>query len=169
MSLFKAVTPTNSIIMRWAPKNNMPPVASRYLNAPSHPIRPKIVHLCGHRDRNTLWWRVSVTQLQQHKRVIRSWCARRVRVAIERALKQHGLDKSGKPLVSESPLHKTNVTGTLDILVQLPCVTQKMDSLQEDANNLISSFLEHEAANKVNEPQPKSNSKAKSRPSWTRP
>jgi hypothetical protein len=87
-----------------------------------------------------------------------------VRVAIEQALKQHGLDKLGKPLVSESPLHNSNVTGTLDILVQLPCVTQKMDSLQEDANNLISSFLKHEAANKVNEPQPKSKSKAKARP-----
>ncbi|KAJ5305769.1 hypothetical protein PENANT_c015G10315 [Penicillium antarcticum] len=163
MSLFKAVTPTNSITMRWAPKNIIPPVASRYLNAPSHPIRPKIVHLCGHRDRNTLWWRVSVAQIQQHKRVVRSWCARRVRVAIEQALKQHGLDTFGKSLNSESAPGRTSVTGTLDVLIQPPCMAQKMDSLQEDANNLVSSFLEHEAAHRVNEQQPKSKSKSKAK------
>lgn len=100
--------------------------------------------------------------------MVRSWCARRVRVAIEQALRQHGLDKLGKPLVPGSPLGRTSVTGTLDVLVQLPCVTQKMDSLQQDANNLVSSFLEHEAANKVNEQQPKSKSKPKIRPSRTK-
>ncbi|KAJ5742739.1 uncharacterized protein N7511_011140 [Penicillium nucicola] len=167
MSLFKGVTPTKSIIMRWAPKNVQPPVASRYLRAPSHPIRPKIVHICGHRDRNTLWWRVSVTQIQQHKRVVRSWCARRVRLAIELALKQHGLDTFGKPLDSASALGKSGVTGSLEVLVQPPCLAQKMGSLQEDVNNLISSFLKHEAA--VPEQKAKSNSKSKAerRPSLT--
>ncbi|CAI7649996.1 unnamed protein product [Penicillium glandicola] len=128
----KFVTSTNSLLLRYWPKCNTPPVASRYLNSLTHPIRPKIVDLCGHRERNTLWWRVSTSQLQQSKRVVRSWCARRVRIAVEQALKQQGFDKLGNPLVSESPLQKKKLTGTMDIYIQAPCVTQDFEGIQKD-------------------------------------
>ncbi|KGO68135.1 hypothetical protein PITC_053880 [Penicillium italicum] len=132
---------TNSLMLRYWPKCNTPPVAARYLNSPTHPIRPKIVDLCGHRERNTLWWRVSVANLQQSKRVVRSWCARRVRIAIEQALKQQGLDKLGNPLVSESSLQRKKLSGTMDIYVQPPCVAQDFESVQKDAHHLISMLL----------------------------
>ncbi|CAI7605695.1 unnamed protein product [Penicillium crustosum] len=153
MSLFfimatKFGTSTNSLVLRYWPKCHTPPVAARYVNSPTHPIRPKIVDLCAHRERNTLWWRVSVSSLQQSKRVVRSWCARRVRIAIEQALKQQGLDKLGKPLVSESSLQKRNLSGTMDIYIQPPCVAQDFETVQKDANHLISLLLKHESPRK---------------------
>ncbi|CDM27291.1 unnamed protein product [Penicillium roqueforti FM164] len=144
----KFVTSTNSLVLRYWPKCNTPPVAARYLNSPTHAIRPKIVDLCGHRERNTLWWRVSVSQLQQSKRVVRSWCARRVRMAVEQALRQQGLDKLGNPLVSEAPLRRRKLSGTMDIYIQPPCVTRNLEGVQKDADHLISLLLDHESPRK---------------------
>ncbi|KAJ5456467.1 hypothetical protein N7530_011741 [Penicillium desertorum] len=144
----KFATSTKSLVLRYWPKCNTPPVAARYLNSPTHPLRPKIVDLCGHRERNTLWWRVSVTQLQQSKRVVRSWCARRVRIAVEQALRQQGLEKLGKPLVSESPSRSKKLSGTMDIYIQPPCVTQDFEVVQKDVHHLISLLLDHESARK---------------------
>lgn len=141
-------TSTSSLVLRYWPRCNTPPVAARYVNSHTHPIRPKIVDLCAHRERNTLWWRVSVSSLQQSKRVVRSWCARRVRIAIEQALRRQGLDKMGKPLVSESPLRKRNLSGTMDIYVQPPCVAQNFETVQKDADHLISLLLEHKSPRK---------------------
>jgi hypothetical protein len=143
----KFVTSTNSMVLRYWSKCNTPPVAARYLNSPTHPIRPKIVDLCAHRERKTLWWRVSVSQIQQSKRVVRSWCGRRVRIAFEQALKQQGLDKLGKPLVSESPTGK-KLTGTIEIYIQPPCVTQDFEGIQKDAQHLLSLLLNHESTRK---------------------
>ncbi|KAJ5229092.1 hypothetical protein N7489_009800 [Penicillium chrysogenum] len=140
----KFTTSTKSLVLRYWPKCNTPPVAARYLNSPTHPLRPKIVDLCGHRERNTLWWRVSVTQLQQSKRVVRSWCARRVRIAVEQALRQQGLDKLGKPLVSESPSRSKNYqepwTSTFS--------RHDFEVVQKDVHHLISLLLDHESARK---------------------
>ncbi|KAJ5952878.1 uncharacterized protein N7479_011291 [Penicillium vulpinum] len=144
----KFVASTNSFVLRYWPKCNTPPVAARYLNVPTHPIRSKIVDLCAHRERKTLWWRVSVSQIQQSKRVVRSWCARRVRIAFEQALKQQGLDKLGKPLISESPLQEKKLSGTMDIYIQPPCVTQDFERIQKDAHHLLSLLLDHELPRK---------------------
>ena len=144
----KFVTSTNSMVLRYWSKCNTPPVAARYLNSPTHPIRPKIVDLCAHRERKTLWWRVSVSQIQQSKRVVRSWCGRRVRIAFEQALKQQGLDKLGKPLVSESPSRGKKLTGTIEIYIQPPCVTQDFEGIQKDAQHLLSLLLNHESTRK---------------------
>ncbi|KGO47764.1 hypothetical protein PEX1_101470 [Penicillium expansum] len=141
-------TSTNSLVLRYWPKCNTPPVAARYLNSPTHPIRPKIVDLCGHRERNTLWWRVSVANIQQSKRAVRSWCARRVRIAIEQALRQQGLDKLGKPLVSESPSQSKKLAGTMEIYVQPPCIAQDFETVQKDAHHLISLLLNRESPRK---------------------
>ncbi|KAJ5194443.1 hypothetical protein N7491_001781 [Penicillium cf. griseofulvum] len=144
----KFVTSTNSMVLRYWSKCNTPPVAARYLNSPTHPIRPKIVDLCAHRERKTLWWRVSVSQIQQSKRVVRSWCGRRVRIAFEQALKQQGLDKLGKPLVSECPSRGKKLTGTIEIYIQPPCVTQDFEGIQKDAHHLLTLLLDHESTRK---------------------
>lgn len=162
----KFVGTVSGFVVRYWPKCNTPPVAARYLKSPSHPIRPKIMHLCAHRDKETLWWRVSVSQLQQSKRVVRSWAARRVRIAFEQALKQQGLDKLGKPIVSDSPLQAKHLKGTMEIYIQAPCITQDFESIQKDANHLISSLLTHESTSTeppVNKSSPKT--KLRKRPS----
>ncbi|KAJ5542657.1 hypothetical protein N7461_008660 [Penicillium sp. DV-2018c] len=151
----KYFTPIPGFMARYWPKCNTPPVAGRYLKTPSHPIRPKILHLCEHRDPNTLWWRVSTSKITTNKRVVRSWCARRVRLAFELALKEHGLDKLGKPLVSESPSQKDILKGTLEIYINPPCVTEDFESIQKGAKMVVSELLAHVSTPTVNEPQPK--------------
>jgi hypothetical protein len=152
----KSFAPIPGFVARYWPKCNTPPVAARYLKAPSHPIRPKVLHSCAHRDPNTLWWRISTSKIATTKRVVRSWCARRVRLAFEQALKQHGLDKLGKPLVSEfseSPSQKKTLKGTLEIYIHHPCVTEDFESIQKGAKVVISELLAHVSTQTVNEPQ----------------
>ncbi|KAJ5143504.1 uncharacterized protein N7515_002291 [Penicillium bovifimosum] len=155
----KHFAPTTGFVARYWASCNTPPVAARYLKAPFHPIRPKVVHSCAQRDPNTLWWRVSTTKITTTKRVVRSWCARRVRLAFEQALKQHGLDKLGKPLVSESPLQNNILKGTLEIYIHPPCVTEDFESIQKGANVVVSGLLAHgstqTSTQTVNGPQPK--------------
>ncbi|CAG8018735.1 unnamed protein product [Penicillium salamii] len=140
----KFVGTTDTFVVRYWTKNNIPPVAARYLGAPIHPIRPKIVHMLAHRDKNTLWWRVSVNKLLPYKRVVRSWCARRVRIAFEEALRQQGLDRLGKR-IPESSAQK-NLTGSMEIYIQVPCVVQSFEDIRKDANKVMAELMAHQSA-----------------------
>ena len=141
----KFVATTDCFVVRFWAKHHPPPVAARYLGAPIHPIRPKIVHMLAHRDRTTLWWRVSVNKLLSHKRVVRSWCARRVRIAFEEALKQQGLDKLGKR-VSDSATLPRDFIGSMEVNIESPCVAQSFEDLQKGANKVISELMAHQLA-----------------------
>lgn len=151
----KYVGSTSSFLVRYWAKHNIPPIASRYMGTPFHPIRPKILHMCAHRSKDILWWRVSLSQLNASKRVVRSWCARRVRVAFEEALRQQGLDKLGRPL-SDSCSRKSNLTGSMEIYIQPPCVSQSFEDIQKGANHIISELMAHESTQDKAEDQAKS-------------
>lgn len=134
----KAAASTN-LLLRYHAKPIIPPVARRYLGSPVHPLRPKIAHMYEHRDPNTLWWRVSVSQLTPFKRVVRSWCARRARAAFKQALKQQGLDRSGRPLSSNPS--KQALTGSLDVIVRPASISQSFETVQRDAHDLLEGML----------------------------
>lgn len=140
----KFVIKTNNFGFRYWAKHKTPPVAGRYANFYVHPIRPKILHMLAHRDPDTLWWHVSVNNLQSSKRVVRSWCARRVRLAFKEALKQQGLDMLGKRISESSPC-PTNLTGNIEIFPELACVTQSSADIQKDANDIISQLVAHKS------------------------
>lgn len=135
----KAAASSTNLLLRYQASPIIPPVARRYLGSPVHPLRPKIAHMYEHRDPNTLWWRVSVSQLTQFKRVVRSWCARRARTAFEQALKQQGLDRLGRPLSSNPS--KQALTGSLDVIVRPASIPQSFETVQRDAHNLLESML----------------------------
>ncbi|KAJ5325856.1 hypothetical protein N7541_011307 [Penicillium brevicompactum] len=143
MSVFTGST--QNIVVRYWVKQITPPVASRYISAHIHPIRPKVVHMSAHRPKDTLWWRVSVNKILPERRVVRSWCARRVRTAFAQAMRQHGFDEVGRLLPGSSE-GQGNLTGTLEIFIHPPCVVQSYEVVQKDASQLLSEVMAHRAA-----------------------
>lgn len=137
----KFIASSSNLLFRYASEPVIPPVAQRYLGSPVHPIRPKIAYLYEHRDPNTLWWRVSVSHLNQFKRTIRSWCARRARIAFQEALKRQGFDKLGRPLSLSSSIGKQALLGSLDITIRPACVNQSFEAVQKDADFLLQGIL----------------------------
>lgn len=130
------------MLFRYTSEAVIPPVAQRYLGSPVHPIRPKIAYMHEHRDPNALWWRVSVSHLNQFKRTIRSWCARRARIAFQEALKRQGFDRLGHPLdLSSSSIQNQALLGSLDITIRPSCVHQSFEAVQKDADFHLKGLL----------------------------
>jgi hypothetical protein len=140
----KFVGTASGFLVRYWARHTVPPIASRYIGTPFHPIRPKILHMCAHRSKDTLWWRVSVGQLNSKKRVVRSWCARRVRAAFEEAFRQQGLNTLGQRL-SDSSLGKSNLTGSMEVYISSQCISLSFEEIQKEANQLISELMGHES------------------------
>ncbi|KAJ5241933.1 uncharacterized protein N7469_000260 [Penicillium citrinum] len=131
-----------NFIVRYNPRHTIPVVASRYLTSPGHPLRPKISHMWDNRSKDELWWRVNINlQLSQYKRVVRSWAARRARLAFRQALAHHGLDITGHPLPSNSHTPPDPLLGSMEVFVQSASLTHKFDVIQEDANYLLQVIL----------------------------
>ncbi|KAJ5919242.1 hypothetical protein N7466_010185 [Penicillium verhagenii] len=127
--------------IRYSPKHIIPPIAQRYLGSPTHPIRPKIDHMWATRDTNTLWWRVSVAPIGHLRRVVRSWCARRTRIAFEQALSNQGYNNLGIPLQDSSTPQKHNLTGSLELVLRPSCVNLDFKVVQKDADSLLRNIL----------------------------
>lgn len=137
----KLAASTQNLLFRYNEKPVFSNIAARYLLSPVHPLYPKIAHLYGHRDPNTLWWRVSHAQLSSLKRVVRSWCTRRARIAFKQALKQQGFDRLGIPIGGSECAHKERLTGTLEIVIRPPCVRESFEAIQQDSHHLLESIL----------------------------
>ncbi|KAJ5560377.1 hypothetical protein N7513_002776 [Penicillium frequentans] len=132
--------------LRYCPQNIIPSIAQRYLGSPTHPIRPKIAHMWANRDPNTLWWRVSVAPIGHMKRVVRSWCARRTRIAFQQALRNQGYDELGVPLQDFPTPRKHNLTGSLELVLRPACVDLDFKIVQRDADNLLQKMLKQRSA-----------------------
>lgn len=151
----KLVQTTKQFHMRWSPKTFVPPVAARYIGAQSHPIRPKIVHMYANRDPNTLWWRVQTNGLD-HKRVVRSWCARRVRNAFRKALHDHGYDGEGRRILQDmdetqsSSQGELDLKGSVEIVVRPELIKEKFPEVLKETDSLVETIvrLSNERASK---------------------
>ncbi|KKK18685.1 hypothetical protein P175DRAFT_0503717 [Aspergillus ochraceoroseus IBT 24754] len=142
----KVLVSTKQFSLRFSPKAVTPPIALRYLSSPVNPIRPKIEHLCDNRDPNTLWWRVSVKDIQDHKRVVRSWCARRTRHAFIRELKGRGFDEEGRRLPNsiKSPPEDGiggNLRGSVNIWIKPTCIEEKYSAVQAEVKTLMDALF----------------------------
>ncbi|KAF9884772.1 hypothetical protein FE257_001262 [Aspergillus nanangensis] len=165
----KTLASTKQFTLRYVPKHVIPPVAARYLGSPVHPIRPKIFHMYATRDRNTLWWRVSVKPIQGFRRVVRSWCARRARLAFRQALKDRGFDAEGRRMRSESSgeggstpeRNDDYIHGSLEIVVQPQSVQEDMTVVQTDMHHLVDVLIEKTKAPLKNDDNQKNNNPRK--------
>jgi hypothetical protein len=86
------------------------------------------------------------------KRVLRSWCARRVRIAFYEALKQHGFDDEGRRLVFDLQgrlLRKeTGLQGSLEIKLDRSLIQEKFDEILRQAGRVIGVLASLPAAKK---------------------
>jgi len=142
----KLIASTNLYSIRYDPRALVPPVAKRYLGAPFHPIRPKVAHMYDTRDQNTLWWRVAIYPLQQYRRVVRSWSARRTRLAFEQALEARGFDREGRRVMDnarDTGKKKTsgNLTGSFEILVREATIKEQYPTIQKEMSLALDALL----------------------------
>lgn len=145
-----------NFMVRYNPRHTIPVIASRYLTSPGHPLRPKISHTWDERSKNELWWRVNINlELGNYKRVVRSWAARRARIAFKGAFAHHGLDPLGHPLPSNSDTQQQEaLLGSLEVFVRPQSLTQDFKVIQDDAKYLLQVILnrkklrEQQAGNK---------------------
>ncbi|KAL4805844.1 hypothetical protein BDV18DRAFT_139983 [Aspergillus unguis] len=143
-------------VARFSQKQVVSPIATRYFGAQSNPITPKISHLCRTRDRNTLWWRVSLREMLQHKRVVRSWCARRVRYAFGQELEARGFDKHGRRLkLEDAPKPATNlgfsgnITGSLNLEIGSDCISGTMAALRKEVKVLMDFLIREQQSMQI--------------------
>lgn len=164
----KLVSSSKNLLLRYYSRAPIPPVAARYIGSPVHPLAPKIVHLYENRDRNTLWWRVSVSPLTHLKRVVRSWCARRARIALEQALRQQGFDRQGLPIHSSSCAQQERLTGALEVILRPPCVKASFETIQQDTHRLLQNILSERETHPEHLEKMYSSSSSSSKPPYSR-
>jgi hypothetical protein len=139
---------TKNLTMRYYAHHVIPTIAKRYLSSPFHPIRPKIAHMYAHRDRNTLWWQVSIQQLLEYKGVVRSWSRRRTRTAFRNALRKQGFDPMGKRTAEGMLRYECDLTGSIDIHPRPQSITSNFEDIQRDADSLLARILKQWASGK---------------------
>lgn len=145
-STLKTIHNTSQFLLRYSPRHLIPPVAMRYMAAKFHPIRPKILYMYANRDKSTLWWRVSIHHLPL-KRVVRSWCARRVRRAFREALRERGYDHEGRRIPQDkqnSQLESSaevGLNGSAEIMVHQQSIKQNYASVQQECLILVDTLV----------------------------
>jgi chitin biosynthesis protein CHS5 len=142
-STLKVIRSTSQFLLRYSPRHLIPPVAMRYMAAKYHPIRPKILHMYANRDKSALWWRVSINHLPL-KRVVRSWCARRVRRAFREALGERGYDHEGRRIQQDNQESSAEVglNGTAEIMVHQQSIKQDYSSVREECLILVDTLVQ---------------------------
>lgn len=156
----KPLVSTELFLLKYSPKISTPPVAKRYLAVPNHALRPKIAHMYAHRDRNTLWWRVAKGPLQSYNGVVRSWCARRTRLAFKQALAARGFDEEGRKILNRAGnggMTTTTTTttttaaetgldrglvGSVEIAIQPACIRSRFSTIQEEMGSILDTLLQ---------------------------
>jgi hypothetical protein len=144
----KTIRYTPQFVLRYHPECLMTPIAARYVQIEMHPLRPKILHLYGNKDPNTLWWRVSTGHLPL-RRVVRSWIARRARAAFREALRVRGFQSDGRPLVGSDVKGQrgsrqlTGLVGTADIHLNMRTTRAEDSEVQREMLSLVDSLRSH--------------------------
>jgi hypothetical protein len=123
-------------------ENAIQPIAARCLNAGRpHPLEPRIKYLYETRERGILWWSVTHSEVYHLKRVVRSWCARRLRNAFRDALRDRGFDEDGRLLVLDSNGNiidkKNRLKGTLELRMRNRLVEAKYVDVVEQAGRIV--------------------------------
>ena len=83
---------------QWTPRYQPGFASSKILADRDHPLHIRYQRNYDQATRDTLWWHVTPNILASAnvKKVVRSWCKRRTATAFVEALKEKGLDNSGR-------------------------------------------------------------------------
>ncbi|PYH97663.1 hypothetical protein BO71DRAFT_395913 [Aspergillus ellipticus CBS 707.79] len=138
---------SKSFMLRYSPINKPSPIANRYLLSNNNCLQPKIAHMYATRDKNSLWWKTSASQLTSYRRVIRSWGSRRARVTFRKALQEQGFDEEGRRIELENQdgkqNNRKNLSGSLEVILRAHVIEEQFDVLQKDMQAGVRSLLTH--------------------------
>ncbi|KAL4917754.1 hypothetical protein BDW62DRAFT_183268 [Aspergillus aurantiobrunneus] len=142
----KKIIITKMLVSRFAPEQLIPAFALRYLSAKYHPIRPKIKHMYDNRDPNTLWWRVTTSNIDG-KRVLRSRAARKARAAFKQELKAQGFDAEGRKMDSDTADSAVkngltgNMTGSLQMVLTPASTEGSYAAMREEMKSTVNALI----------------------------
>ncbi|KAF2083411.1 hypothetical protein K490DRAFT_2905, partial [Saccharata proteae CBS 121410] len=74
------------------------PAADIISQDPCHPKHIAVTRALQNRDRNSLWWAAGTPMAVSTTSTVRSWCSRRLRIAMREALAAKGYDSNGRSL-----------------------------------------------------------------------
>ncbi|KAJ0424313.1 hypothetical protein BJY00DRAFT_276424 [Aspergillus carlsbadensis] len=149
----KHVWATKQLKLRLDMQNTLSKVALRYMSREHCPIRPKIKWLSETRDKDTLWWRVSTTEIIDLGRVVRSWHSRRARKAFEEELKARGFDSKGRKLpsnmqglVTADQFHG-NMKGTAILQLRRLSLQENFTTMRQEVKTLVDKLVKVQLEN----------------------
>ncbi|KAF2839739.1 hypothetical protein M501DRAFT_1015832 [Patellaria atrata CBS 101060] len=118
---------------RYSPRPAMGMAARDIIREPFNPLIIRTRRSYESRDTETLWWQIRVGLDISKKRVVRSWCKRRLREAFIEALKGRGLDANGRRLETAKP----GLKGSLVFVGRPNLLTVKFEQLKMDCKTLM--------------------------------
>ncbi|KAL3449301.1 hypothetical protein BJX65DRAFT_273238 [Aspergillus insuetus] len=162
---------TKQLTLKLELKNTPSKIALRYMSREHCPIRPKVQWLSETRDKDTLWWRVSTTEIVDLGRVVRSWHSRRARKAFQEELKARGFDSKGRQLPSGAQGLATaeqfhgNMKGTVSLQLRRLCLQGNLTTMRQEVKTLVAKLVKFQLENqqKQSEDSEILNRKSKSR------
>lgn len=122
--------------VKYAPSYHPLPIAEAILKDRSHVLYLPTKKRWESRNEDALWWNVNSNALSV-KRTVRSWCNRRLRIAVAEALKLHGFDADGRLVGTDGDDSKPGLRGTMAIAAMPPLVTTKFSEVQMQAGLLV--------------------------------
>lgn len=133
--------PGISCFRAWYSLDPKPAFASRLiLDNPSHVLHLATRRRLALRDMETLWWNVTSNTLSE-KKVVRSWCSRRLRVAFAEALEVKGFDREGRAWARQNGSTVACLRGSLELLGTEDIVTAKFTEVQEQAGSIVDAIV----------------------------
>jgi len=113
-----------------------------HMHMPMHPLYQLFQRRWETRT-ESLWWSAIAHKTLENKRVVRSWAARRLRLAFVGALKKNGFDVTGRPIESS----KTNIPslfGTLQLTPNAGIMKASREQLEGEAHILIQYIIKQQ-------------------------
>lgn len=114
------------------------------LDNPGHVLHEATLAKLAKRDPESLWWNASSNKINA-KKVVRTWCSRRLRIAFTKALEAKGYDREGRPqgLSSEAlRTGKIGLRGSLQLLGSEKLTTAKFSEVEEQTEAVLNSIIE---------------------------
>ena len=118
-----------------------PQPGSSILNNPHHVLHAQIAGKYLSRDPHSLWWYVRMPISQASKAVVRDWCRRRMKRAINDALLDRGYDAEGRARIgSHAPLE-----GAAQFSLVEEIITTKFVDLQGQVSVAVDEIIRRAA------------------------
>lgn len=133
-------------------------VSSRITTDRNHPLHIQAVRNHREKEREGLWWVISVTTISAKKSTVRNWLKRRLREAFREELKSRGYKRNGFAITKGNDAAKEAnqekaiaqgppvLTGSLRLNVNPTLLTAKFVDVKREAGSVVDVLIHAEEA-----------------------